>query len=158
VFKSGLTGPSAIVQSETDMDIVKSFCAEHGLTQQEALEKGLITQQGLSFVKTGKEIKAGAAARISKLKEEIKALGYDPECRKKLKPKKLQDDSPALGGELSTIVPEPGTVSPTENESYVPWDVRDKFTTIDRLELICRNIDPSKKFQLTAYDLQDYGL
>ena len=108
-----------------------------------AIEHGSLSKS-LEFTKTGKEIYLAVMAKIGDLQGELLV---------------------AVGQWKAGITPSTPTMDDTtveaegmETPSKEPWEIRTIRHKSDSLRRIARNIDQSKKFKLSEYDLKDYGL
>lgn len=97
-------------------------------------------QMGLVFKKTGQEIIAAIGGRISSLEREIEDL----KAKGTTKPP-LSDNEPFSPDASIT------------KESDETWEIREKRDQIRRLESIRRNIKPKETFNLSEWDLEQYG-
>lgn len=108
-----------------------------------AIQRGNLSKS-LEFVKTGKDVYLGVMAKLGQLQGELLVAVADWKA----------------GIEPSTSATDDKVVETSELEKPAkePWEIRSCRKTIERLQRIARNIDQNKKFKLSEYDLDEYGL
>lgn len=108
-----------------------------------AVQRGNLSKS-LEFVKTGQEVYLGVMAKIGELQGEL--LMAIAKWKAGLEPTTSVSDSECV---------ETAEVNKPAKE---PWEIRTCRRKIETLQRIARNIDRKKKFKLSEYDLNEYGL
>lgn len=106
---------------------------------QKAVESGSMSKS-VKFYKKGSEIKQSVLAKIERCKIEITAL------KAGIKATPEVDTSSGMAVATKDV-----------EEAVEPWEIRNKRRDIERLQTVADNIDVSKKFELSEYELTDYG-
>lgn len=141
--------------------LVKALLDKMGMTQEDALQKGLISARDMTFCKTGEEIAAAANTmhialeqKCSALKGQYPKLGT-PEASKCVDYKTPEEpavvlDTAGVGG--------PAPVGACDKiPSSVYYDYQSCMRTITDLTIIVANIDRKKKFQLDLWQMRQLG-
>jgi hypothetical protein len=126
----------------------------------ERLEKGfkgneqtLEMIKSLKFKVTGKRIKDAITAKVAILRAQLEEL-------KRKTAEKMGnnvDENARLMGVIAVDTIETSNEPVTDTNPY-KWEIRDKERTIERLERITRNIEEKKTFEISEWDLEEYGL
>lgn len=116
---------------------------EYGLLK--SLTKDDLTKS-LEFDITGQRIREGIMMKIGELRAKLSIL---KEKQKQAIPVKTENSTELIPLNEATVEPV---------EKVNDWEIRSCERNIDRLERIVRNIEPKKKFKLSTYELEEYGL
>ena len=111
---------------------------EYGLLK--SLTKEDLTKS-LEFKITGQRIREGIMMKIGELKAKLAML-------------KIKQKQGIEVKDLEALMYSNEDVKEPVND----WEIKSCERNIDRLERIVRNIEPKKKFKLSTYELEEYGL
>jgi len=109
-----------------------------------AIHRGSLSKS-LEFTKSGKEIYMAIMAKIGQLQGELLMAVAQWQAGQTPSPTSVSEGMAAETAEV-------------EKPAKEPWEIRSCRRKIEKLQRICRNIDPKKRFKLSEYDLDEYGL
>ena len=140
-------------QSKTKKPIEGTPMKTIDLTGYPALQKAIDTPRPLSksleFTKTGALIRQAIMVKIGVCTADLLTMVNQWKAGLKVK---SRDDDVYDSGEM------PVATTAAEEEPREPYKISNKRREIENLNRIARNIDTSKTYKLSEYELKEYGL